>query len=114
MKDCDTRILDMADVLERRQESGQLYLEFLSAPAMSVGVYALAAGSADPQQPHTEDEIYYVLDGRGQIRIGDEDLDVSPGSVIFVTAGEEHKFHSITEELQLLVVFAPPRGSRKG
>ena len=80
---------------------------------MSAGVYTLAAGTCDPQQPHTEDEIYYVLDGRAQIRIGDQELDVSPGSVIFVAAGEEHKFHSITEDLQLLVVFAPPRGSRK-
>ena len=101
----------MPDVLERRRESGDLYLEFLSASTMSVGVYALVAGSSDPQQPHTEDEIYYVLNGRGRIRAGDNDLEVKPGSVIFVPAGMEHRFHSITECLRLLVVFAPARGS---
>ncbi|MXX53283.1 MAG: cupin domain-containing protein [Dehalococcoidia bacterium] len=102
----------MSGVLERRQESGELYLEFLNCSTMSVGVYALAAGSTDPQQPHTEDEIYYVLDGRGRICVGDDDLDVKPGSVIFVAAGQDHKFHSITEDLRLLVVFAPARGTR--
>ncbi len=101
----------MPEALERRRESGELYLEFLRASTMSVGVYALAAESSDPQQPHTEDEIYYVLDGRGRIHVGNDDLAVKPGSVIFVAAGQEHKFHSITECLRLLVVFAPARGS---
>ena len=112
MKDRKAAIFKTSDVLERRQESGELYLEFLAASTMSVGVYELAAGSTDPQRPHTEDEIYYVLDGRGRIRVDDDDLEVEPGSVIFVAAAQPHKFHSITETLQLLVVFAPPRGSR--
>ena len=111
MKDCTSALFEMSGVLERRRESGELYLEFLNCSTMSVGVYALAAGSTDPQQPHTEDEIYYVLDGRGQIRVGDDDMDVKPGSVIFVAAGQDHKFHSITEDLRLLVVFAPARGT---
>ena len=110
MADCSSTVFEISDVLERRRESGELYLEFLNCSTMSVGVYALAAGSTDPQQPHTEDEIYYVLDGRGRIRIDDDDLEVKPGSVIFVAAGQRHKFHSITEDLRLLVVFAPARG----
>ena len=114
MKDCKAAIFEMPDVLNRRRESGELYLEFLNCSTMSVGVYALAAGSTDPQQPHTEDEIYYVIAGRGRIHIGDDDLEVKPESVIFVAAGEEHRFHSITEDLRLLVVFAPARGSGKG
>ena len=112
MKDCKAAVFEMPDVLKRRRESGELYLEFLTASTMSVGVYALAAGSDDPQQPHTEDEIYYVLGGQGRIRVGDDDLDAKPGSVIFVAAGQSHKFHSITEDLRLLVVFAPARGTR--
>ena len=111
MKDCTSALFEMSGALERRQESGELYLEFLNRSTMSVGVYALAAGSTDPQQPHTEDEIYYVLDGRGRIRVGDDVWDVKPGSVIFIAAGHDHKFHSITEDLRLLVVFAPARGT---
>lgn len=105
------RLFETPDVLKRRRESGELYLEFLTASTMSVGVYELAAGSTDPQQPHTEDEIYYVLDGKGRIRVGDDDSEVKPGSVIFVAAEQPHKFHSITEDLRLLVVFAPARGT---
>ena len=112
MADCRVAVFEMSDVLERRRKSGELYLEFLNSSTMSVGVYALAAGSTDPQQPHTEDEIYYVLDGRGRIRVDDDDSEVKPGSVVFVAAGQEHKFHSIIEDLRLLVIFAPARGTR--
>ena len=111
MKNCDPRVFDMSDVLDRRRKSGQLYLEFLRASTMSAGVYTLAAETPDPQLPHTEDEIYYVLSGRGHIRVGDEDFEVKRDSLIYVAAGEEHRFHWITEDLRLLVVFAPPRGS---
>ncbi len=104
-------VFEISDLLSRREESGQLYLEFFEASTLSVGVYELAAGSIDPQQPHTEDEVYYVVGGRGQVQIDGDDSEISPGSVIFVAAGVEHRFHSITEDLKLLVVFAPPRGS---
>ena len=104
-------VFEMSDLLSQRVRSGELYLEFFKAPTMSIGVYELEAGSADPQQPHTEDEVYYVVGGSGQVRIDGEDSEIGPGSVIFVGAGIEHRFHSITEDLKLLVVFAPPRGS---
>ena len=104
-------IFETSELLSRRAESGQLYLEFFQAPTMSLGVYELAAGSTDPQRPHTEDEVYYVVGGRGQVRIANQDREIGPGSVIFVGADVEHRFHSITEDLKLLVVFAPPRGS---
>ncbi len=104
-------VFEMSDLLSQRMDLGQLYLEFFKAPTMSLGVYELAAGSVDPQQPHTEDEVYYVVGGTGQVRIADEDTEIRSGSVIFVAAGVEHRFHSISEDLKLLVVFAPPRGS---
>jgi quercetin dioxygenase-like cupin family protein len=46
------------------------------------------------------------------INVDGEDREVKPGSIVFVGAGVDHKFHTITENLMLLVVFAPPRGSR--
>lgn len=96
------------DQLERqRQQSGKSYLEFLQIPAMSAGVYTLPAGSADPQKPHKEDEMYYVVRGRARMLVGSEDRVVSAGSVIFVAAEVEHHFHDITEELVVLVFFAP-------
>jgi mannose-6-phosphate isomerase-like protein (cupin superfamily) len=92
--------------LERRQR-GKAYAEFLRVPSMSLGCYVLAAGAEDRQRPHHEDEIYYVVRGRARFQAGDEDREVSAGSVLFVAAEVEHHFHDIQEELAALVFFAP-------
>jgi mannose-6-phosphate isomerase-like protein (cupin superfamily) len=94
-----------------RAASGGLYLEFLRRDSMSLGLYTLDAGAEDPQTPHDEDEAYLVVAGRGAIMVAGENQDVGPGSVVFVGRGVEHRFHSITERLQILVVFAPPESA---
>lgn len=83
------------------------YNEFLRVPALSMGLYTIPAGGVDPQTPHTEDEVYYVTAGRGMIRVGEEDRTVGAGSIVYVAAYVEHRFHSIEEELSVLVFFAP-------
>jgi mannose-6-phosphate isomerase-like protein (cupin superfamily) len=102
---------NLADIEKERSASGKLYREFLRIPAMSAGVYVLPAGSSDPQKPHHEDELYYVVRGRARMRVGSkesgEDQPVSAGSVIFVAAEVEHRFYDIAEELVVLVFFAP-------
>src|SRR5947209_11248537 len=90
-----------------------VYSEFLRVPSMSAGVYAIPAGGTDPQQPHTEDEMYFVVSGRGRIRVGDEDAEVGPGTAVYVDAGVEHRFHTIAEDLTVLVVFSPAEYSRQ-
>ena len=102
-----TSFLSIADAERRREQSGKRYLEFLRVPAMSAGVYVLPAGGNDPQSPHREDEMYYVARGRARMRAGSEDQAVRAGSVIFVGAEVEHSFYDITEELVVLVLFAP-------
>jgi quercetin dioxygenase-like cupin family protein len=102
-----TLLASMAQIEEQLAESGKLYHEFMRAPAMSVGLYVLAAGATDRQKPHREDEVYYVLRGRARFQAGSEDRDVSAGSVVFVAAGVGHRFYEITEELAVLVVFSP-------
>jgi mannose-6-phosphate isomerase-like protein (cupin superfamily) len=87
--------------------SGELWMEFLRVPAMSAGVYRLAAGQDDPQTPHHEDEIYYVLSGRGVLRTGDREVLADEGSILFVEAEADHRFEHITEDLTVLVFFAP-------
>jgi len=103
---------ELADVAARREASGRPYLEFITVPDLSVGLYVLAPGQPDLQQPHTEDEVYYVVAGRGRITVGDEVRDVRPGSIVFVGTGVPHRFHDITEELTLFVAFGPAEGSR--
>ena len=102
-----TLLTSAAEIDRQRDESGKLYREFLRVPAMSAGLYVLAAGASDPQRPHHEDEMYYVVRGRGRFLAGDEDQEVLAGSVLFVAAQVEHRFYDIAEELALLVFFAP-------
>jgi mannose-6-phosphate isomerase-like protein (cupin superfamily) len=92
---------------ERNAHEGA-YLQFLRERHMSAGLYALDRGSTDTQQPHRQDEMYFVVSGRGAITVGDETTAVARGSVVYVPAGARHKFHHITEDLRVLVVFAPP------
>ena len=103
---------ELADLAARQEASGRPYLEFLTVPDLSVGVYVLRAGEPDLQQPHTEDEVYYVVSGRGRISVGDDDREVRAGSIVFVARAVAHRFHDIAEDLTLLVMFGPAEGSR--
>lgn len=91
----------------QRARIGKAYREFLRVPSMSAGLYVLAAGADDTQRPHHEDEMYYVVRGRARFRAGEEDREVSAGTVLFVAAEVEHRFYDIKEELAVLVFFAP-------
>jgi mannose-6-phosphate isomerase-like protein (cupin superfamily) len=95
------------EIDRERAKAGKLYREFLRIPAMSAGLYVLPAGGTDPQRPHHEDEMYYVIRGGARFRAGDEDAEVSAGSALFVAAEVEHRFYDITEDLAVLVFFAP-------
>lgn len=105
---------DVSRLEMERDRAGQRYLEFLRVPSMSAGLYVLRKGDADTQSPHTEDEAYFVVRGQGRFRVGLEDHPVQDGSVIYVPAQVEHRFHDIDEDLVLLVFFAPPEGTRAG
>ena len=107
MTEAAARFYQTAEIDQRRAQSGKLYREFLRVPAMSAGLYVLAAGSTDPQRPHHEDEMYYVVRGRGRFKAGGEDREVFAGSVIYVAAEVEHHFYDIAEEILVLVFFAP-------
>ncbi len=98
---------ELPELASEQRRSGKSYLEFLRRPSMSAGLYVLPAGALDPQQPHSEDEVYVVTGGRARIRVGEEDQAVGPGSIVFVAAGVDHRFHAITEDLSVLVLFAP-------
>jgi mannose-6-phosphate isomerase-like protein (cupin superfamily) len=104
---------ELGQLIDQRGKSGKLYLEFLRVPDLSMGLYELPAGGKDPQSPHTEDEVYYVVQGRASIKVGDEDRAVQAGSVVYVAKDVEHRFHSIEEDLTVLVFFAPAEYSNK-
>jgi mannose-6-phosphate isomerase-like protein (cupin superfamily) len=103
---------DLDELEATQRANGRPYHEFLSVPDLSGGLYVLEPGEKDLQNPHTEDELYVVMSGRGRITVGDDVRDVRPGSVVFVAAGVVHRFHDIEERLVLVVAFGPAEDSR--
>jgi len=104
---------ELNHLISERADSNKLYLEFLKVPDLSMGLYILPAGGTDPQSPHTEDEVYYVVSGRAKILVAEENRDVQAGSIVYVAKYVAHRFYSIEEELTVLVFFAPAEYSNK-
>src|SRR5690348_10440792 len=105
---------DLSSLVAESERGGQRWREFLRVLSLSMGLYRLKAGQADEQQPHTEDEVYLVVSGKASFRAGGREQAVVPGSVIFIERAAEHRFVDITEDLTVLVFFAPAEGSLKG
>lgn len=99
-------VFDFGELEAKRDESKRPWLQFLNVDSMYLGVYSLAAGAKDGQQPHAQDEIYFVQEGKAKISIDGEDFELKPGSVVFVPAHLPHRFHSITQDLKTLVFFS--------
>lgn len=104
---------EVKQLITQHADTSKLYLEFLKVPDLSMGLYILPAGGTDPQSPHTEDEVYYVVSGKAKIQVADENRDVQAGSIVYVAKTVEHRFHSIEEELTVIVFFAPAEYSNR-
>src|ERR671917_934241 len=85
------------------------FVEFFRSDTLSLTVAHWPAESVDDQQPHTEDEVYYVVSGRARLSVADEEVEVTADSIVYVAAGVEHRFHDIAEDLRVIVFWAPPR-----
>jgi mannose-6-phosphate isomerase-like protein (cupin superfamily) len=104
----DAEILRLDEILEAARGSSESYHEFLRRGMFSVGLYRLAAGDPDRQAPHAEDEVYHVLSGRAHLEVEGNGHPVEAGSIAFVAKHVEHRFVDITEDLEVVVLFAPP------
>ena len=105
---------ELDDMVAQARAASDSYVgEVLRSDLLSVGLYIVPAGGTDDQSPHGEDEVYYAVRGRAKIRVGTDDHPVQPGTVLFVPAKAVHYFHDISEELILVVFWAPPERSVK-
>ncbi|OCT16189.1 cupin [Paenibacillus pectinilyticus] len=108
------KLADLHHHINQLKESDQTsYYEFLKVPSMSVGLYKLNKGEEDKQQPHTEDELYLIIEGKASFQNGDEITEVSQGDLLFVEAHKEHRFFDMTEDLTTLVFFSPAEHANK-
>lgn len=87
---------------------GERFVELFQHGTLSVELYA--PRGADPQTPHTRDEVYVVAAGRGQFRNGEARHPFAPGDVLFVPAGVVHRFEEFSSDLAVWVFFYGPEG----
>lgn len=90
------------------EQGGASYRQFLTVPALSVGLFAVPAGHRDTQQPHRQDEVYVVVSGTAVLEVAGTRTPVSAGSVAYVPAGVPHRFEAVGDDLRVVVVFSPP------
>jgi mannose-6-phosphate isomerase-like protein (cupin superfamily) len=90
---------------------GERYVELLQHGTLSVELYA--PRGRDPQNPHTRDEVYVVVQGSGQFRNGDVRHPFGPGDLLFVPAGVPHRFETFTDDLAVWVIFYGPEGGEQ-
>jgi mannose-6-phosphate isomerase-like protein (cupin superfamily) len=97
-------LFDVEATSRRLQADRGGYEVVHSSPGLEVGVYVLVAPEPDRQQPHEDDEVYVVLEGRGTLEVEGSEVDMDEGQAMFVAAGAEHRFTGY-ESLSLLVIF---------
>jgi mannose-6-phosphate isomerase-like protein (cupin superfamily) len=96
---------EIEDVLASADNGAHTMKTVVKGDSMRVSVAVWPANSTDDQDTHDEDEVYYVVSGRAKLSTEGKDRDVGPGTTIFMPAGVDHHFHSIEEDLKVLVVW---------
>lgn len=107
------RLIEGAGAFTSPGSAPNHYVEQLRVADLSVGTYSIPAGGLDDQTPHSEDEVYVVCSGRGRLVTDGGSVVVEPGTVVYVPAGEAHRFADVEEDLAILVLFAPPYKTRQ-
>ena len=85
--------------------AGERWASALESGSLTIELYAPRAD--DPQRPHTRDEIYVVVAGRAQLRVGDTVRAVGAGDVVLVPAQVAHRFEDFGDDLVLWGIFFP-------
>ena len=91
-----------------RYPEGAPFATVMAGSTMSVEVFA--PKGKDRQTPHTQDELYFVQAGTGDIVINGQRFDATAGDAFFVAAQVEHRFENFSEDFLTWVVFYGPPG----
>jgi len=92
----------------KKWPEGERYATALAHGSMSVGLYAPVG--ADPQTPHSQDEVYIIRSGGAEFTMAAVSASCTTGDVLFVAAGVEHRFAQLSADFSAWVVFWGPKG----
>ena len=100
------KAFELQDLVAQLEKDGGYYLDFLKIRHLEAGIIVLHPGENDIQEPHSTDELYYVIEGKGFVELGKNKRPVKKGSIIFVPAKMRHRFYDSMENLVILYMFA--------
>lgn len=90
---------------------GAPFTTMMAGGTMRVEVFA--PKGTDLQQPHAQDELYFIHSGTGQIVINFQRFDAAAGDAFFVAAGVSHWFENFSHDFVTWVVFYGPQGGEQ-
>jgi len=90
------------------QPDGRRWAALFQNGTLEVEIYA--PRGTDPQQPHKKDEVYVVAQGSGEFVCGSERVSFVAGDLLFVPAGEIHRFENFSDDFVAWVIFYGPEG----
>jgi mannose-6-phosphate isomerase-like protein (cupin superfamily) len=93
------KIFELEKLISRLDKQGNYFLNFVDLNALQVGILRLRPFEKDVQEPHSGDEIYFVIRGNGFIQMNNKKHKIMPNSFIYVPANMEHRFVDNPEEL---------------
>lgn len=99
-----TQIYELNNVLTDLETQGGYFIDVVSRRSIQAGIMRLHDGENDTQGPHSVDEVYYVIEGSGLIKINGKDHPIKQGTSVFVPAKTEHKFHGNRQDLVIFYV----------
>jgi len=99
---------NIIDYIKKIKKGNSYFHTFLDNESLAAGVLSLKPGEEDTQEPHTSDEIYYILEGNGYLKINKKDYKISPRMTYYVPKNVEHYFFGNTKQLVVLYFFGGP------
>jgi Cupin domain len=78
-------VYELKDLLSELEDQGGYFREFIATIGIQTGIIRLHPGGNDTQEPHSVDEVYYVIEGKGFIKLNGKNQAIKDGtSVLFV------------------------------
>jgi mannose-6-phosphate isomerase-like protein (cupin superfamily) len=95
----NSKVFELNKFLSELDGQGGYFIDFISTRGIEAGIIRLHAGENDTQKPHSVDEVYYVIEGNGFIKLDGKDHEIRQGTSIFVPAKADHRFHGNKQDL---------------
>lgn len=95
----NSKVFELNNLLSELKDQGGYFIDFINTRGIQAGIIRLHPGENDTQEPHSVDEVYYVIEGNGFIKLNGKDHEIRQGTSIFVPAKADHKFHGNKEDL---------------